>query len=113
MFPCHPPFSYSGVGEIVVDRPPDFVPQRFLQRTVTIINEHTFTVPGISSEKRAEPELVWSVKPFERAHTLQKKHCKLAIFLSGFDEVAPLRGQNIDSRAAALLVLLSHLNGKI
>src|SRR6476660_5973228 len=104
MFPCYPPFSYSGVGEVVADGSFDFIPQHFVQRTVTIIDEHALTVPGISSEKRAEPELVWSVQTVEGAHTLQKKHCKLAIFLSGFDQFAPLRGQNIDSRAAALLV---------
>src|SRR6267143_1851653 len=113
MFPCRPPFSYSGVGEIVAHGSFDFVPQRFLQRTVTIVNEYAFTVSCKSGEECAEPELVWCVKIVEAAHTLQKKRCKLAAFLRGFDQVAPLRGQNIDSRAAALLVLLSNLNGKI
>src|SRR3979411_2168604 len=113
MFPCRPPFSYSGVGEIVAHGSFDFVPQRFLQRTVTIVNEHAFTVSCKSGEECGEPELVWCVKIVEGAHTLQKKHCKLAAFLRGFDQLAPLHGQNIDSRAAALLVLLSNLNSNV
>src|SRR5262249_44637648 len=113
MFPCRPPFSYPGVGEKVAHGSFDFLPQRFLQRTVTIVNEHAFAVSCKSGEECAEPEPAWCVKIVEGAHTLQKKRCILAAFLRGFDQLAPLRSQNIDSCAAALLVLLSNLNSKV
>src|SRR5436189_273825 len=90
MFPCRPPFSYSGVGEIVAHGSFDSVPQRFLQRTVTIVNEHAFTVSCESGEECAETEFVWSVKIVEAAHALQKKHCKLAAFLRRFDQLVQL-----------------------
>src|ERR1700682_4726731 len=113
MFPCGPPFSCSWVGEIVAHGSFDSVPKRFVERTVTIVNEHALTIFGKSGEECAEPEFVWCIKSLEGAHTLQKKCCKLAAFLRGFDQLAPLRGQNIDSRAASLLVLLSNLNSKV
>src|SRR5437868_3223916 len=113
MFPCGPPFSCSWVGEIVGYSSFDFVPKRFLERTVTIINEHALTVSCKSGEECAEPELVWRVKIVKGAHTLQPKHGKLAAFLRGFDQLAPLRGHNIDSGAPTLLVLLSNLNGEV
>src|SRR5262249_43196642 len=113
MFPCSPPFFYSRIGEVVVHRSLDFVPKRFLQCTVTVVNEHAFTVPRISGEERAEPEFVGRFKAPERAHTSQKKRGKLAAFLPGFHQVAPLRSKNIDSRSAALLVLLSYLNSEV
>src|ERR1700730_13209073 len=113
MFSCNPPFSCSWVGEIVAHGSFDFVPKRFLERTVTIVNEHALTISGKSGEECAEPELVWRVKIVKGVHTLQKKQGKLAAFLRGFDQLAPLRGQNIDSRAPALLVLLSNLNGEV
>ena len=95
MFPCNPPFLYSGVGEIVAHGSFDFVPERFVQRTVPIVNKHALTVPGISGEECGEPELVWSVKILEGAHTAQKKHRKLAAFLGGLDQLAPLRRENL------------------
>src|ERR1700737_4491816 len=113
IFPCGPPFSCSWVGEIVGYSSFDSVPKRFLERTVTIVNEHALTISGKSGEECAEPELVWRVKIFKGVHTLQKKQGKLAAFLRRFDQLAPLRGQNIDSGTTALLVLLSNLNAKI
>src|ERR1700746_1683734 len=113
MFARGPPFSYSWVGEVVGYSSFDFVPKRFLERTVPIVNEHSLTIPRKSREECAKPEFVWCVKTLEGAHTPQKKRCKLAAFLRGFDQLTPLHGQNIDSGAAALLVLLSNLNGKI
>src|ERR1700704_2947812 len=113
MFSSSPPFSCSWVGEIVAHGSFDFVPKRLLERTVTIVNEHTLTISGKSGEECAEPELVWRVKIVKGVHTLQKKQGKLAAFLRCFDQLAPLRGQDIDSRTAPLLVLLSNLNGKV
>src|SRR5262245_44595518 len=113
MFPCRPPFPYSRVGEIVAHGSFDFVPQGSLQRTVTIVNEHTFAVSSISGKECCEPEFVWCVKIVEGAHTTQKKSYKLAALLRRFDQLAPLRGKNIDSGAAALLVLLANLNSKV
>src|SRR5256885_3590590 len=113
MFPCRPPFYYSGIGEIVADGSFDFVPQRFVQRAVTIVNEHAFAVSCKSGEERAEPELVWSVKIAKGAHALEKEHCEVAAFLRGPNQIAPLSRQNIDSRAAAFLVLLSDLNSEV
>src|SRR3982074_375212 len=113
MFACSPPFSCSRVGEIVAHGSFDSLPKRFLERTVTIINEHALTVSCKSGEECAEPELVWRVKIVKGVHTLQPKQGKLAAFLRGFDQLAPLRSQNIDSRTASLLVLLSNLNSKV
>src|ERR1700682_3216026 len=113
MSPCGPPFSCSCVGEIVAHGSFDSVPKRFLEGTVTIVNEHALTISGKSGEECAEPELVWRVKIVKGVHTLQKKQGKLAAFLRGLDQLAPLRGQNIDSGAAPLRVLLSNLNSKV
>src|SRR5437899_5739930 len=113
MFSCGPPFFCSWVGEIVGYGSFDSVPKRFLERTVTIVNEHALAISGKSGEECAEPELLWRVKIVKGVHTLQKKQGKLAAFLRGFDQLAPLRGQNIDSGAPAPLVLLSNLNGEV
>src|SRR5262249_28055938 len=111
MFPRNPPFSYSGVCEVVAHGSFHLVPERLLQRAVTIVNEHSLTISGVSGEERAEPEFVWCIKALEALHTLQKKHGKLAVFLGRSDQLAPLRGQDIDSGPSTLLVLLPNLNG--
>src|SRR2546423_7450787 len=113
MFPCRPPFSYPWVGEVVVHRSLDFVPERFLQRTVPIINEHALCVPRKSGEERAEPELVWCIQALKGLHSAQEHLGKLATLLPGLDQFAPLRGQNIDPGASALLVLVPNLNREI
>src|SRR5581483_1264698 len=113
MFPCDPPFSNSRVGEIIDHGSFYFVPERFLQCTVTIVDEHAFTVSGISREKRTEPELIGSIESVERANSSEEKRCELAALLTGLDQVAPLRGQNIDPRPPALFVLLANLNSEI
>src|SRR5437868_12221795 len=113
MSPCRPPFSDAGIGEIVDHRSLDFFPKRFLQRAVTIVDKHSLSIPGKPGEERAEAQLCWRIKTLERLHTLQEHLCKLAILLRGFNQVAPLRRQNIDSGATALLVLLPNLNRKI
>src|SRR5262245_41725155 len=105
MFPCRPPFSYSGIGEVIAHRAFDFVPERFLKCAVTIVNKHSFTVSGISGEKRGKSKFIGRVKIVEGPHAAQKKHCKFAAFLRGLNQFAPLRRQNIDSRTTALLVL--------
>src|ERR1700704_4259563 len=113
MFPCRPPFSYAWICEIVVDGSFHFAPERFLQRTVTIVNEHSLTVSRISGEERAKPKLVWCIKALEGLHAVQEQRGKLAVVLRRLHQLTPLRGQNIDSGAAALLVLLPNLNGEV
>src|SRR4026207_1233088 len=113
MFACRPPFSHSGISEVIGHGSLDFIPECFLERTVTVVNEHALTVSGISGEEGAKAEFVWCIKVLEGTHSTQKKRRKLAAFLSRFDQVAPLHRENIDPSAAALLVLLSNLNSQI
>src|SRR5580765_5648795 len=102
MFPCIPPFSHSRVGEIVDHGSFDFVPERSLQRTITEVNEHALTVPGITSEKRAEHELVWRVEAIKRALASQKGPPNPAASLRRSNQPAPLRGKNINSGGGGL-----------
>src|SRR5437762_1156224 len=113
MFPRRPPFSYPWIGEIVDHRSLDFFPERFLEGTVTIVNEHSLSVSCKSGEERAETELVCCIKVVEGLHAAEEHLCKVAVFLGGFHQVAPLRRQNIDSRPTPLLVLLTNLNSQI
>src|SRR5881394_3360045 len=113
MFPRHPPFSYAWIGEIVDHRSLDLFPERFLERAVTIVNEHSLGVSRKSREERAETKLVCCIKVVEGLHAAKEYLCEVAVFLRGFDQVAPLRRQNIDSRPTPLLVLLPDLDSKI
>src|SRR2546423_12104276 len=99
MFPRGPPFSYARIGEIIDHRSLDFFPERFLQRAVSIVNEHSLSVSGKSREERAEPKFVGPIKALEGLHTAQENLCKLAALLPGLDQFAPLRSQGIDPGA--------------
>src|SRR5882724_5570601 len=80
MFPRRPPISYAWIGEIVDHRSLDFFPERFLQRTVTIVNEHSLSVSCKSGEERAETELVCCIKVVEGLHAAEEHLCKVAVF---------------------------------
>src|SRR5437763_16064009 len=113
MFPRSPPFSYARIGEIVDHRSLDFVPERFLQGAVTIVDEHPLGVSRKPGKERAEPELVWRSKVMKGLYPAQEQLCKVAALLPGLDQFAPLRSEDIDARASALLILLPNLDRKI
>src|SRR5256885_16962082 len=113
MFPRRPPFSYPWIGEIVDHRSLDFFPERFLQRAVTIVNEHSLGVSCKPGEERAEPQLVRRIQALKGLHSAQEHLCKLPTFLPGLDQFAPLRRQDIDPGATPLLVLVPNLRRKI
>src|SRR5215212_865297 len=110
MSACRPPFSHAWIGEVVHHRSFDCVPERFVQGTVTIINEHSLGVSRKAREESAEPKLLCRIQPLERLDPAQKYLCKLPAFLRRLNEVAPLRRQNIDPRPPPFLILLSDLD---
>src|SRR5438045_7093929 len=113
MFACGPPLVHPRVGEIIADRPFDLAPQSLVQCAIAIVEEHPFAIPGKPGKKRTESEFGGRVQPVEGAYPLKKESREVRALLSRFDKIAPLRGQDIDSSATALLVLLSHLDRKI
>src|SRR5205085_4729728 len=113
MFACGPPLLHSGVGKIVADRSFDLTPQSFVQGAIAIVEEHPFAIPGKPCEERTKSELGDRVQALEGAYPVKKDSREVSAFLSRFDKITPLRGQDIDSSAAALLVLLSDLDRKV
>src|SRR3954452_10343045 len=113
MFPGRPPFSYARIREVVHYRSLDFVPEGFFQRTVPIVNEHSLSVSGKPGKERAEPKLVRSIKVLKGLHPAQEHLCELTDLLPGLHQVPPLRSQDINTGATALLVLVPYLNRKV
>src|SRR5437764_13146751 len=113
MFACGPPLLHPGVGKIVADRPFDLTPQSFVQGAIAIVEEHPFAIPGKPCEECTESELGDRVQAVEGAYPVKKDSREVSAFLSRLNTITPLRGQDIDSSAAALLVLLSNLDRKI
>src|SRR5207248_3673353 len=113
MFACGPPLLYPRVGEIVADRPFDLTPQSLVQCAIAIVEEHPFAIPGKPCEERTKSELGDRVQVVEGAYPVKKDSREVSAFLSRFDKIAPLRGQDIDSSSAALLVLLLDLDRKV
>jgi hypothetical protein len=50
---------------------------------------------GKPGEERAEAKLVCCIKTLEGLHAAKEHLCKVAVLLRGFDEVAPLRRQEM------------------
>src|ERR1700681_3992172 len=113
MFAGRPPLLYPGGGEIVANRPFDFAPQSLLKCAIAIIQEHPFAIPDKPCEERTKSQLRNRVQAVKRTHPLKKESRKVGALLSRFDKITPLRGQDIDSSAAALLILLSDLDRKV
>src|SRR5437868_9088732 len=113
MFACRPPLLNPRVGEIVADRPFDLTPQSLVQCAIAIVEEHPFAIPGKPCKERTKSELGDRVQALEGADPVKKDSREVGALLSRFDKITPLHGQDIDSSAAALLILLSDLDRKV
>src|SRR5438132_9723231 len=113
MFACGPPLLHPRVGELVAHRPFDLPPQILVQCAIAIVEEHPFAIPGKPCKERTESELGYRVQPVEGAYPVKKDSREVGALLSRFDKITPLHRQDIDSSAAALLVLFSDLDCEV